>query len=146
MRKAPVECPLLLECNFLGRVLWMSNRTRLALRKTAEVWEAIVRGNPLVGSNPEIEVSPLRFWTVWESRDSVLIAIQVVEGAPRETKDLLRLQRRLTFHFFRLLGLERLLFARAQVRPGRGGPNAAPPILMDPPRLGLPVHTRLRHA
>ena len=31
MRKGPVECPLLLECNFLGRVLWMSDRTRISL-------------------------------------------------------------------------------------------------------------------
>ncbi len=141
MRKAPVECPLLLECNFLGRVLWMSNRTRLALRNPAHLSEAIVRGNPLVGSSPEIEVSPLRFWTVWESRDSVLIAIQVVEGAPRETKDLLRLQRRLTFHFFRLLGLERLLFARAQVRRGRGGRKAVRQIEMERQRLGRELHT-----
>ena len=141
MRKGPVECPLLLECNFLGRVLWMSNRTRLALRNPAHLSEAIVRGNPSAGSGPESEISPLRFWTVWESRESVLVAVQVVEGEPRETKDLLRLQRRLTFHFFRLLGVERHLSARAQQRRGRGGRKAVRQIEMERQRLGRELHT-----
>jgi signal transduction histidine kinase len=141
MRKGPVECPLLLECNFLGRVLWMSNRTRLALRNPAHLSEAIVRGNPSAGSSLEVEVSPLRFWTVWESRESVLIAVQATGGEPRETNELLHLQRQLTFHFFRLLGLERLLFTRAQVRRGRGGRNAVRQIEMERQRLGRELHT-----
>jgi signal transduction histidine kinase len=141
MRKGPVECPLLLECNFLGRVLWMSNRTRLALRNPTHLSEAIVRGNPPAGPNTEIEISPLRFWTVWESRESVLIAVQVAGAEPGETKDLLHLQRRLTFHFFRLMGLERLLFARAQVRRGRGGLKAVRQIEMERRRLGRELHT-----
>src|SRR5271169_4949242 len=120
MRKGPAECPLLLECNFLGRVLWMSSRTRLALRNPAHLSDAIIRGNPLPGSGPKIEVSPLRLWTVWEARDSMLIAVQAVQRESREIQELLRLQRRFTLHFFRLLGLERLLFGRAQRRRGRG--------------------------
>ena len=141
MRKGPVECPLLLECNFLGRVLWMSSRTRLALRNPAHLSEAIVRGNPITGSGPEIEVSPLRFWTVWESRDSVLIAVQVAQRESREIQELLRLQRRFTLHFFRLLGLERLLYGRAQRRRGRGGRKAVRQIEMERQRLGRELHT-----
>ena len=141
MRKGPVECPLLLECNFLGRVLWMSNRTRVVLRNPAHLSEAIVRGNRSAGSCQEIEISPLSFWTVWESRDSMLIGVQVVEREPRETKDLLRLQRRLTLHFFRLLGLERRLSARAQQRRGRGGRKAVRQIEMERQRLGRELHT-----
>ena len=93
------------------------------------------------GAGQEIEISPLCFWTVWESRDSVLIAVQVVEREPRETRDLLRLQRRLTLHFFRLLGLERLLSARAQLRRGRGGRKAVRQIEMERQRLGRELHT-----
>jgi signal transduction histidine kinase len=141
MRKGPVVCPLLLECNFLGRVLWMSDRTRVVLRNPAHLSEAIVRGNRSAGSGQETGVSPLSFWTVWESRDSALIAVQVVEREPRETRDLLRLQRRLTLHFFRLLGLERILSARAQLRRGRGGRKAVRQIEMERQRLGRELHT-----
>jgi signal transduction histidine kinase len=141
MRKGPVECPLLLECNFLGRVLWMSDRTRALLRNPAHLSEAIVRGNRSAGSGQGIEISPLSFWTVWESRDSMLIAVQMVEREPRETKDLLRLQRRLTLHFFRLLGLERILSARVRLRRGRGGRKAVRQIEMERQRLGRELHT-----
>src|SRR5450759_103324 len=106
MREEPVAFPLLLECDFVGRVLWMSNRTRQALRNPASLSDAILRRKPLPPAIPEIELPPLRFWMVWESPESVVIGAQAVEAESGQIKDLLRLQRRLTGHFLQLLGLE----------------------------------------
>lgn len=139
--KGRSACPLLLECDFLGRVLWMSNRARLVLRNPQHLSDAIIRRRPHPRATHEIEISPLRFWRVWESRDSVLIGAQSVEARPKETEDLLRLQRRLTFHFLQLLGLERRLFDGAQRRRGRGGRKAVRQIEMERKRLGRELHT-----
>lgn len=141
MRKRNVACPLLLECDFLGRVLWLSHRARMVLRNPRHLSDALFRRKLLLRAVPQIEISPLRFWRVWESRDSVLIAAQAVEAQPRETKDLLALQSRLTLHFLRLLGFERRLFAKAQRRRGRGGRSAIRQIEMERRRLGHELHT-----
>jgi two-component system NarL family sensor kinase len=71
----------------------------------------------------------------------MLIAAQFVDEEPKETKELLRLQRRLTLHFFRLLGFERILSLRAQLRCGRGGRKAVRQIEMERQRLGRELHT-----
>lgn len=141
MRKRYVACPLLLECDFLGRVLWMSSRARLVLRNPEQLSDAIIRRKPLPHATHEVESSPLRFWRVWESRESVLIGAQAEETQHRETKDLLGLQSRLTLHFLQLLALERRLFARAQQRRGRGGRRAVRQIEMERRRLGRELHT-----
>jgi signal transduction histidine kinase len=141
MREELVTFPLLLECDFAGRVLWMSNRTRQALRNPASLSDAIIRRKPLPPAIPEMELSPLRFWMVWESPESVVIGAQAAEAEPGQIKDLLRLQRRLTGHFFQLLGLERRLFGRAQQRRGRGGRKAVRQIEMERQRLGRELHT-----
>ena len=139
MHEGSVACPFLLECDFHGRVLWMSNRTRMVLRNPEHLLEAIVRRNRLPHATGEIEVALLRFWRVWESRDSVLIGAQAVPVEPLETLDLLVLQRRLTNHLLQLLRLERRLFATAQQR--RGGGRAVRQIEMERQRLGRELHT-----
>jgi signal transduction histidine kinase len=141
MRQEPVTCPLLLECDFAGRVLWMSNRTRQVLRNPQFLSDTIIRRKPLPRAFPEIEISPLRFWLVWQSPQSVLIAALAAEAEPTQTKDLLGLQRRLTAHFLQLLGLERRLFGSAQQRRGRGGRKAVRQIEMERQRLGRELHT-----
>lgn len=141
MRKRNVVCPLLLECDFRGRVLWMSTRARMVLRNPEHLFDAIKRRKPLPHFPHEVEVSPLCFWPVWESKDSVLIGAQGAEAQPRETQDLLALQSRLTLHFLQLLGFERRLFARAQQRRGRGGRKAVRQIEMERQRLGRELHT-----
>src|ERR1035437_6299745 len=127
MHKGSVTCPMLLECDFLGRVLWMNNSTRIVLRNPEHLSDAIIRRSSRPPATREIEVAPLHFWLVWESPTSVLIGAQAVEVEPQETKDLLVLQRRLTGHLLQLLGLERRLFATAQQRRGRGGHPGADP-------------------
>src|SRR5450759_1762885 len=141
MHEGSVACPLLLECDFHGCVLWMSNRTRMVLRNPKHLSDAIVRRSRLPHATHEIELAPLRFWRVWESPSSVLIGAQAVAVEPQETKDLLVLQRRLTGHLLQLLGLERRLFATAQQRRGRGGRKAVRQIEMERQRLGRELHT-----
>src|SRR5664280_1806399 len=141
MRKEPVTCPLLLECDFGGRVLWMSNRTRQVLRNPQFLSDTMIRRKPLAHAIPEMEISSLRFWLVWESPESVLIGALAEEAEPGQTKDLLGLQRRFTGHFLQLLGLERRLFGRAYQRRGRGGRTAVRQIEMERQRLGRELHT-----
>jgi signal transduction histidine kinase len=138
-REEPVACPLLLECGSVGRVFWMSDRTRLALCNLEHLPDASVPCQP--NANGEPEVAALCFWRVWESQDSVLIGAQTVESEPKETKDLLQIQRRLTLHFLQLLVRERRLFASAQQRRGRGGRKAVRQIELERQRLGRELHT-----
>ena len=139
--KGNATCPLLLECDFLGRVLWMSDRARMVLRNPEHLSDALIRREPLPPTGQEIETSTLRFWRVWESKDSVLIGAQAVEAQAKETQDLLRIQRRLTVHFLRLFEFERRLSGKVQNRQGRGGRKAVRQIEMERKRLGRELHT-----
>jgi len=145
-RKGPVACPMLLECDFHGRVLWMSNRTRIVLRNPEYLSDAIIRPNPLPRANRAAEISPLFLWAVWESPGSVVIGAETAETQPGETRDLLRIQSRLSLHFLHLLRLERRLFVRAQQRRGRGGRKAVRQIEMERQRLGRELHTGVGQA
>ncbi len=144
MLEDQVACPLLLECDSRGRVLWMSNRTRQVLRNPERLSDAIIRQEPQAQTTHEIGVVPLRFWRVWGSRNSVLIGAQIVAADPMEpveNKDLAGLQRRLDAHFVRLTGSERRLFAEAQQRRGLGGRKAIQQIERERRRLGRELHT-----
>jgi len=141
MREEPVTCPLLLECDRAGRVLWMSNRTRQVLRNPASLSDAIIRHQPLSRAIHETGISSLLLWVVWEAPESVLVGALPVEAEPRQTRELSALQSRLTGHFLQLLGLEQRLFSRAQRRRGRGGRKAVRHIEMERQRLGRELHT-----
>ena len=143
MREGAVTCPLLLECDRTGRVLWMSNRTRQVLRNPDYLSDAIVRRQPLSHAIHQAGISSLRIWLVWESPERRLFGALPPEPESIQTTDLVGLQRRLTGHFFHLLGLERTLFARAQRRRGRGGHGrkAVRQIEMERRRLGRELHT-----
>jgi signal transduction histidine kinase len=139
-REEPVTCPLLLQCDSLGRVLWMSSRTRTILCNPEHLSDAILL--PLQRNvTSDIEISGLDFWRVWESRDTVLIGVQTAHAEPRQTQELLRIQRRLTLHFLQLLKLERRLFETAQQRRSHGGRKAVRQIEMERQRLGRDLHT-----
>ena len=140
-RQRRAACPMLMECDLLGRVLWMNSPARLELRNPERLSDAIIRRNPDPHAVHKIEVAALQFWWVWESPTSVLIGAQAVEGELEETKDLLVLQNRVTGHFLQLLGLERRLFVTAQQRRGRGGRKAVRQIEMERQRLGRELHT-----
>ena len=140
-RQRRAACPMLMECDLLGRVLWMNSPARLELRNPERLSDAIIRRNPDPHAVHKIEVAALQFWWVWESPTSVLIGAQAVEGELEETKDLLVLQNRFTGHFLQLLGLEQRLFVTAQQRRGRGGRKAVRQIEMERQRLGRELHT-----
>jgi signal transduction histidine kinase len=145
-RKGPVACPMLLECDFRGRVLWMSSRTRMVLQNPEYLSDAIVRPNPLPPATRAGGISPLSLWAVWESPGSVVIGAETVEPEPGETRDLLRIQSRLSLHFLHLLRLERRLFVRAQQGRRRGGRKAVRQIEMERQRLGRELHTGVGQA
>ncbi len=121
----PVTYPLLLECDFLGRVLWMSSCARRTLC------------NPVQLS----DISPLHFWRIWESRHTVLIWAQVLQVRSDETNDLIRLERSLALHLLQLFGTERRLWRKAQRRCGRGGRTAIRQLELERQRLGRELHT-----
>ena len=140
-RRRRVACPLLMECDLLGRVLWMNSPARLILRDAEHLSDALIRQTADPHAAGETEIGPLSFWQAWKTPTSVLIAAQAVEAVPEETRDLLVLKSRVNSHFLRLLGLERHLFATAQQRRGRGGHKAVRQIEMERQRLGRELHT-----
>jgi signal transduction histidine kinase len=87
------------------------------------------------------EISALRFWRVWESRDTVLIWAQCLEADSRETNELLRIERQLTLHLLQLLGTERRLCRSARRRRRGGGLNVIRQLEMERQRLGRELHT-----
>jgi signal transduction histidine kinase len=137
---------MLLECDFRGRVLWMSNRTRIVLRNPECLSDALIRHNPPERATRAGGIWPLLLWSVWESPGSVIIGAEAVEAEPVETRDLLRIQSRFSLHFLHLLRLERRLFVRAQQRRGRGGRKAVRQIEMERQRLGRELHTGVGQA
>ena len=141
MREEPVACPLLLECDRVGRVLWMSNRTRQILRNPEYLPDAIVRRKPLSHGLQEAGAPPLHFWLVWKSPHTVLIGAQATVPESRQTMELLVLQTSLSGHFLKLMGLERRLFDSTRQRRGRGGRKAIRQIELERQRLGRELHT-----
>ena len=121
----PIAFPILLECDFCGRVLWMSHRARLAL------------------GNPEhlLEISRMCYWRVWESPSSVLIGILATEGQAFEIDELRALESSILRHFFRLLRSQRVLTAHARHNRGHSGYNAVRQVERERQRLGRELHT-----
>ena len=142
-RRRAVAGPMLLECDYMGRVLWMSNRTRQVLRNPEHLADIIIRRRTPVRAPRQADVLPLlQFWSIWQAQDSVLIGVQPAEADPRETRELLRLQERLTGHFLQLVGLVQSLLIRVNRRRGPGGGrNAIRQIEMERQRLGRELHT-----
>jgi two-component system, NarL family, sensor kinase len=128
-----VAPPLLVECDRLGGVLWLSAAARLAFGAA----------HNLVGVIPQD--SAVRLSVVLETRDSVLIGAQLgdlPESVHREECfELLDLRDNLVRHCFRLQEAERGLSTRArQMRPG-GGSRAVLQIDLERQRLGRDLHT-----
>ena len=93
-------------------------------------------GRPING----IDISTLRFWSICEFRDTVLIGLVGTAHIP-EAQDLSALNRNLAGNFFRLLKIERRLFERARRRRGGSGKSAALQVELERQRLGRELHT-----
>jgi signal transduction histidine kinase len=129
-----VAYPLFLECDLRGRVLWMSDRTRLAL-----------------GNNPEnlsitiVMRAPLSFSRLLKTGDRVLITASPQEAptAPAGSEDsaLRGLEGNLLRNYFRLQMAERTLSASVRQRKGTGGRLAIRQMERERQRLGRELHT-----
>jgi signal transduction histidine kinase len=137
-----IAYPLLIECDSRGRVLWMSERTHLALSEAhnAHLLETVepenVRGRLLV--------SHFKFWRVLDMGDRTLISAQSPEPAAsvalREVSEMLRLETRMLRHYFRLQTAEQAIAGHA--RKKRSGVNQAVRLIeMERQRIARELHT-----
>lgn len=128
--------PLLLECDHQGNVLWMSERTRVALG-AVETLLATIPTTTGTAENPSGGVCLSR---IWEGRGSVLIG-----GHPEpqpEKASLADLELNLNRNYLRLLEAERSLSTRARERRvGRSSPIRQ--LELERQRLGRELHTNV---
>ena len=136
--------PLLIECDSLGRVLWMSERTHLALSHPQNLH--LLQGSELEGvSFPgPLPVSHFQFWRVLDMGDRMLISAQPPEPAAsialREASEVLRLETRMLRHYFRLQTAERTIADQARKRRGAGR-RTVRLIEMERQRIARDLHT-----
>ena len=136
--------PFLMECDYSGRVLWMSEYTRNNLGPSTNLVNTIPsgRGGPGKGEPAELVYSKLLDWG-----GTVLIGARPLapgESSPETTETaLFQLQERLLLHYFRLLRVEGALTQRARSRRGLGGLGALRQIELERARLGRELHTGL---
>ena len=128
-----VVYPLFLECDPQGQVLWMSDRTRLALGGAENLSGTIMMG------------STLTFSRVMETGGRVLISASMDERvAPNVAHDqgaLLGLQGNMLRHYFRLQLVERNLSSRVRRQKRGGGRQAIRQMERERQRLGRELHT-----
>ena len=129
--------PMLLECDSLGRVLWMSRRTGESLNHPANLVDVVCR--PAAPENAP-HAGMVRLWEVWQFRNSLLISVQAVEQDGK-TRDLLEIQKRLSLHFLQLLTFEQRLAVSAQQRRGSGARRVVRQVELERQRLGRELHT-----
>ena len=139
VRRRAAGDPMLMECDFHGRLIWMSQRTRDLLCNPTHLTDVL-----RCPEKPQAAFqigNPLQFWLVWEFRDRIVIGAQAVRTDSGETGELQDVQRRLSLHFIQLLEMERRLAASVQFRQGKGARRAARQIELERQRLGRELHT-----
>lgn len=139
-RKGTVTSPLLLECDLQGRVMWMSDRTRVVLGNPQDLAEVMLRGEVLAKAG-EVEMARFVFWGVWLTRTRAVLGVQGVREETGESRALALLEGRFVLHFLRLLELERRLSGQVQRRRGHDGRRAVRQIERERQRLGRELHT-----
>lgn len=143
VRGRGLSYPLLMECDRSGRVLWMSDYTRATLGSSVNLMATIPRWRSSATS--PAGPTELVYSRLLDLGGSVLVGarpLQPGEAAPEESEAaLLRLQGRLSLHYFRLLKAERILARRAYGRRGSGGTRALRQIELERERLGRELHT-----
>jgi signal transduction histidine kinase len=132
--------PFLLECDAQGRVLWMDDRTRIALGDAQNLIDAIP--SQLFPDAAKPLLSELSLTRVWEGGGRILLGARPVE-LPRENAALLRLEGSLLRNYVRLQAAERILSLRARERRGGGAGNPIQQIEGERQRLGRELHTNV---
>jgi len=139
-----VTCPLLMECDSEGRVLWMSDRTQQALQQSGDqpAEEGAVPPSQLPAES--LPSDRFQFWRVLEMGDRTLVGAQSREPAAsialREISEMLRLEARMLRHYFRLQKAERAIADRTR-KQHRSGPRALQLVEMERQRIGRELHT-----
>ena len=126
------DCPLLLYCGLDGKVLWMSDRGRIACGLPAPLVEDV-----LASYRPET----LKAWLVWKARDGSIIGVLPPQRAVGASGDLIRLEGSLLAHFFRLLFAERRVSTLARRRRSGSGGRAIRQMELERRRLARELHT-----
>lgn len=139
-----VRYPLLIECDTRGNVLWMSERTRLALGLRMNLLDTIPwdlsPGNPVSTGRR----AGLCFTRLWQAGDTVLVGARESDIVP-ETDGLLHIQISFLHHYIRLQAIERNLSSRARGRR-RNGFSPVRQIELERQRLGTELHTSVGQA
>ncbi|MEO8369670.1 MAG: sensor histidine kinase [Candidatus Solibacter sp.] len=136
IRPRAVGEPMLLECDSQGRVLWMSGRTGEHLNHPANLIDVLRRA----AKSGVAAAGTIRFWLLWEFRNSLVIGAQIVEQ-DEGTRALVAVEKRLSIHFLKLLEFEQRLAISAQLRRGSGARRAVRQIELERQRLGRELHT-----
>jgi signal transduction histidine kinase len=133
-----VRYPFLLECDAQGRVLWMSENTRIALGDAAILIDAIP--SQLFGRAADSLFAELCLTRIWEGGGRVLLGARPPE-LPQENAVLLRLEGNLLRNYIRLQTAERILSSRVRQKLGGGPRNPIQQLEAERQRLGRELHT-----
>ena len=144
---------LFFECDKSGRVVWMSQTTRLRLGPAASLVDAIGCGNGFrmitTSSAGRFDTLRIRFTRLLERSERVLVGGEIeldrTAGRTAETAGLEGLEGRLASHLGHLLRVERNLADRARYTR-KGGHRLVRQMDLERQRLGREVHTGIGQA
>jgi signal transduction histidine kinase len=122
----------LLECDSLGRVVWMSNYARTVLGEPKHLIETAAFS---------FERPASRVWRVWQSRERMVLAVQPIQQEDDASGGLVAVQARMLAHLFQLLRAERRLFLGVQPKRRSSGRKAIRQMELERRRLGRELHT-----
>jgi len=132
-----VDVPMLLECDWRGQIIWLSDRTRFALGTPQSLAEVLKSPS----SGPQ---SHFRLFQVLKSPEGLLLGAETDDLAHRlsgHAAALRQLELKLLYAYFRLQIVERKLSLRVtRVRRG-GGRLAIRQIELERQRVGIELHT-----
>jgi len=132
--------PLLLECDWKGQVLWMSERMRLTFGPVENLAETLAAPK-IPPPAPHPYPSAVCFSRVYQSRKGVLLNVAPPRGGGFHEVVLDKLEGSLLRNYFRLEKAERRLSERVRRRKQGGGPGAMRQIELERQRLGRELHT-----
>ena len=140
-------CPVLVECDKKGRIIWMSDAARSRLGDAETLVGTILAPRP--GSQPSSSVECLCVAREVTLKNSLVMSLTVCispenAGQERPAKEgaaLGDLERGLLLHYFRLQEAERTLSVRVRRTRRHSGTSAIRQLELERQRLGRELHT-----